>query len=306
MKGQHQITKQRPLFVAFPFLSTALVGTLTTFIIATHASNTAQMASVGVCLSIVAAGLVSLIKQHAAAEDRLAELLTNLQPALSLAGDSELFEHYSEVSRGLMSLARQPDPLLREFAMMKLANVSEQIASLATGEVVFTSTESWRTAYERLLQSHGLGEYLSVGWVKSADYWRDMPGRQSLRLNYELAARGLRIERFIILRDSLWPPGDLRPSREVFDWMEEQFQRGLMISVARESELFTEPDLLCDFGIYGARAVGIHELDEHARTLRFMLYFDRQRLQQAHDRWSRLSLYGNSFCVLLDRTPPDG
>ena len=89
MKGQSQTTKQRPLFVAFPFLSTALVGTLTTIIIATHASNTAQMASVGVCLSIVAAGLVSLIKQHAAAaEDRFAEMLTNLQPALSLAGDS--------------------------------------------------------------------------------------------------------------------------------------------------------------------------------------------------------------------------
>ena len=121
-------------------------------------------------------------------------------------------------------------------------------------------------------------------------------------MNYEVAARGLRIERFIILRDSLWPSGERWPCREVFRWIEEQHQHGLLISLARESALLTESDLLCDFGIYGARAVGIHELDEHSRTLRFVLHFGRQQHTLAHDRWARLALYGISFSELLDRT----
>ena len=299
---EHRADEHRSVLSSGRFLSTALVGVLATVLVVMHGSLPAQLAVAGVCLSIIAACLVTMAGQHGVGEHKILASISRLHSPLTLAHDSELFEHYTALSRGLVSLSERSDPLLREFAVMKLASISEQVASLAAGEIVFTSTESWRTAYERLLQIHGLGEYLSVAWVKSADYWHDTPGRQSLRLNYEVAARGLRIESFIILRDSLWPPGERWPCREVFRWIEEQHQHGLLISLARESALLTESDLLCDFGIYGARAVGIHELDEQSRTLRFVLHFGRQQHTLAHDRWARLALYGISFSELLDRT----
>lgn len=283
-----------------------LVGVLATLLVTILGSLATQLAVIGFVLSIIAASVVAIVDQQAVHEKWFFNTLSSLHPPLTLAGDAELSDQYSDLSRGLVALAEKTDPILREFAVIKLASLTEQLTSLADGEIVFTSTESWRTAYDRLLQSHGLGEYLSVAWVKSADYWHDAPGRQSLRLNYEVAARGLRIERFIILRDSLWPPGERLPSPVVLAWIEEQHQHGVLISLARESALLAEPDLLCDFGIYGARAVGIHELDEQSRTLRFVLHFSRQQLNLAHARWSRLALYGDWYSVLLDGTGRDG
>lgn len=305
MRNEHSAARLWPALGVYRFLNIALVGVLTTLLVILHGSLPAQVAVVGVCLSIIAASLVTLVHQHASHENRILSTLTFLHPPLALAGSAELFDYYTDLSRGLVTLAEKTDPLLREFAVIKLASLTEQVTSLAEGEIIFTSTESWRTAYERLLQSYGLGEYLSVAWVKSADYWHDAPGRQSLRLNYEVAARGLRIERFIILRDSLWPPGERLPAPDVLAWIEEQHQHGVLISLARESALLAEPDLLCDFGIYGARAVGIHELDEQSRTLRFVLHFSRQQLNLAHARWSRLALYGDWYSVLLDGTRRD-
>lgn len=288
------------------FLSVALVGVLATLIATVHGSLPIQLAIVGFGLSVIAAALVTIVEHQASRERRILESLRSLHPPLTLTKHPDLFGYYTSLSRGLVRFAEQTDPLLHEFARMKLANLTEQVTSLAGGEIVFTSTESWRTAYERLLQYHGLGEYLSVAWVKSAGYWHDTPGRQSLRLNYDMAARGLRIERFIILRDSLWPPGERSPSPDVLAWIDEQHQHGLLLKLARESTLLGEPDLLCDFGIYGGRAIGIHDIDDHSRTLRFVLHFDRQRFQQAHERWSRLSLYGEWYSVLLDGTRRDG
>ncbi len=82
--------------------------------------------------------------------------------------------------------------------------------------------------------------------------------------------------------------------------MQEQHDRGIRISVVRESELSSEPDLLSDFGIYGDRATGIEELDEQSRTLRFILLFDHQSISLARDRWARLSLYTKPFPDLVN------
>ena len=73
----------------------------------------------------------------------------------------------------------------------------------------------------------------------------------------------------------------------------------------RESQIATEADLLVDFGIYGDRAVGIQELDEQSRTIRFVLDFDRQSLNLACDRWDRIALYATPYADLLDRSPPE-
>ncbi len=87
-------------------------------------------------------------------------------------------------------------------------------------------------------------------------------------------------------------------------WLDEQNDRGVWVSLVRESEIAAEPDLLADFGIYGDRAIGIQELDELSRTQRFVLQFDAHSLHLARDRWERLSLYAIPYADLLDQARP--
>lgn len=74
-------------------------------------------------------------------------------------------------------------------------------------------------------------------------------------------------------------------------------------ALVREHELAGEPDLLCDFGIYGQRAVGRQELDERAQTLQFVLHFDPQSRREAHQHWERLQLYAKNYDNFLDIDP---
>jgi hypothetical protein len=46
------------------------------------------------------------------------------------------------------------------------------------------------------------------------------------------------------------------------------------VPLVRKSALSREPELLCDPGIYGNRAIGVRELDERSHTLRFALAVD--------------------------------
>ena len=183
--------------------------------------------------------------------------------------------------------------------MLKLAWVTEEVRALASGRVVFSGTETWRTVYESLLQSPDLKTYRSVSWVKTRGYWQDQPGRQSMRLNFQAAKRGVEIERIAILGSALWGPGEILPVPEVRGWIDEQHGRGIRLFLVRESEIGGEVDLLCDFGIYGDRATGIQELDEQSRTLRFILLFDKQSIKLAQDRWARLSLYATPYADLV-------
>lgn len=185
-----------------------------------------------------------------------------------------------------------------------MASVAQQIDGLADGKVVFSLTEEWRTVYEQLLSSPDIRQYCSVAWVQTAEYWQDEPGRQSMRVNFEAAHRGVLVERIIILRDDLWPREQLLPSTAILPWIEEQHNHGLWIALSRESDIRREPDLLVDMGIYGDRAVGIQELDEHCRTLRFTLDLNPQAIRLAYARWQRLILFAKSFTSLLDQLPP--
>ena len=190
-------------------------------------------------------------------------------------------------------------------ACLKLASVTGQIESLAAGTVVFAGTEAWRTVYERLLKSPDVKQYRSVAWVRSPDYWQDPPGRQSMQANFTAAHRGVLIERVIILRDDLWPRGDPLPHKSILPWIEEQHNQGLWLTLVRERDLASEPELLGDMGIYGDRAVGLQELDEHSRTVRFTLLFDTQNVHLARDRWERLAFFTISFRELLDKLEKD-
>jgi hypothetical protein len=296
---------RRSALLSFRFLGTALAGSLVMALVSAFGPLPAQLAVLGSFVSILGGLFLSYLAQDEQRERQRDEAIERLSVPLSLAPDRELYGQYLTICRGLTTLAGNADPVLRQIALLKLASVADQIDALAEGRVVFSLTESWRAVYEQLLRSKDVREYRFVAWVSTPDYWQDAPGRQSMQVNYEAVRRGMLIERVVILPEGLWPPGHLLPSLSILPWIEEQHNHGLWILLARESDLTREPDLLCDQGIYGDRAVGVQELDDHSRTLRFTLEFGPQAVRLAEDRWRRLALlYAVSLRTLLDRLPP--
>jgi hypothetical protein len=221
--------------------------------------------------------------------------------AASIVRRPDLVAVHSEWANGLERLARYSDSVLHELAEQKLAAISKQVHDLGEGRLVFFDTESWRSAYERVLRVPGLKRYRSVAWLRNEDYWRDTPGRHSMQLNYDLISLGLRIERTLIINDFFWPHGAVLPAKVICRWIDEQYQRGIVIRLVRESEIAEETDLLCDSGIYGERATGILELDEQCRSVRFTLDFDPKSIRLADERWGRLILFSTTYRELLDR-----
>jgi hypothetical protein len=290
--------------LSFRFLGTSLIGSLVMTLVATFAPPAAQLAVLGAFVSILAGLFISYLEQEEARDLRRAEAIERLAVPLSLAQEDDLFPPYLAYCSALTALANQTDPLLREIAALKLASVNAQIETLAAGTVVFAGTETWRAVYEQLLGSANILEYRSVAWVRSADYWRDPPGRQSMRANFEAAHRGVLIERIAILPDALWPDDESPPVGVIGQWLQEQHDHGLHLVLVRESAIEGEPDLLSDCGIYGDRAVGTQELDERSRTVRFTLSFDPQVVRLADDRWRRLAVFGVAYQSLLE-PPPD-
>jgi hypothetical protein len=282
-----------------------MIGSLAAALVSVFAPLPAQVAVLGALVSILAGLFLSYLEQEDERERHRAELLEKVRIPVELAPEHELFDHYSAYSAALTELAKQTDPILRASALLKLASVTEQVRALAEGRLVFSSTEAWRTVYEQFLQSSDIKKYRSVAWVKTRDYWQDQPGRQSMAANFDAAHHGTLIERIIILRDDLWHRGELLPSADIRPWIEEQHSHGLWITLVRESDIASEPDLLADVGIYGDRAVGVQELDERSRTVRFILSFDPQSIRLAQDRWQRLSVYAVPFADLLDQLPPN-
>lgn len=293
---------RRTVLLSFRFLGTAFVGSLAMALVSTFADLPAQLAVLGSLISILGGLFVSYLEQEEEREARRTEILERLAVPLALAPEDDLYPHYLAFCRSLTALAEQTDPLLREIAAVKLGSVNAQIGTLAAGTVVFAGTETWRTVYEQLLSGGSVREYRSVAWVRSEDYWQDPPGRQSMKVNFAAVHKRVLIERIVILPDTLWPD-DNTPPESMRPWLQEQHDHGLHLVLVRESALRGEPDLLADFGIYGDRAVGTQELDEHSRTVRFTLAFDFQAVRLADDRWRRLAIFGIPFQSLL-ATPP--
>lgn len=208
---------------------------------------------------------------------------------------------YRDVLLAVQRLAAHPDPIFRDFALRRATWLAEELQQLATGHIVFNGTETWRSAYEKILLSLDFADYRSVSWVRSEGYWRDLPGRQSMRLNYQLLDKGLRIERVLILGHSLWDGREDLPKPAIRRWIEDQHYRGISILLVRESYLQYEQDIFRDFGIYGDRATGEQELDEQSRTIRFTLRFDEASRRIANDRWERLQLFAFPYAEILDR-----
>jgi hypothetical protein len=219
----------------------------------------------------------------------------------ALAREPRLYGEYVKIVEALTRIVKHNDLLFHDLCRIRVENMANELMTLAKGEVIFDATETWRTAYQRVLETLRVRTYYSVAWVRTSDYWNNVPGRQSMRLNYEMVERGFRIERCHILPDELWPFDEKMPMTGILEWLVEQQGRGINVSLIRESDLTNEPDLLRDFAIYGDRAIGIQEMDEQSRTVRFVLSFDQPSIRQALDRWERLALYSTSFRDFMDQ-----
>ena len=231
----------------------------------------------------------------------LTTMLNVLPIPFALAPAPGFFQQYVKFADALTKIGRHNDRLFRDLALHRLTTVADEFATMANGRIVFHATETWRTAYQHILETLRVKTYLSVAWVRTNDYWNDAPGRQSMRFNYELVGRGIRIERVHILSEELWPFDERLPTGGILEWLVEQRGQGIHVSLLRESDLSKEPDLLRDFAIYGDRATGTQELDEHSRTVRFVLSFDEPSIQKALDRWERLTLYSVPLQTVVDR-----
>jgi len=219
-----------------------------------------------------------------------------------LAQDRELSAVQNQFVGCLNSISQFKDPIYRELAMIRLHGIVRQTETLAGLTIEYSSTESWRVAYEKLLRSPGLHLYRSVSHIESVHYWQDGPGEQSTRLNLELHdSRTISVERIAIIADHLWPSDSRFPEELVRAWLHEQHLHGIWVRLIRESQLIQEENLQLDFGIYGNRAVVIQISDVSGRTVRFELNFDFERVQRAEEMWNRLTVYAVSFQDLLDQ-----
>ena len=266
------------------------------------------LAAASLIVSLSSVFLFACVSRWLAAGDdgtwtRPAEEPTDPQ---SLPHAPELLVAQHTLTHYIRELGQQSDEILREAAMLKLVSIQDEVRALADGKVSFSATEGWRTLYERLLRSPDVQSYRSVAWVRSEDYWRDAPGQRSMQLNFEIVRAGVAIERILILNDFFWPPAALLPSADISRWIDEQHEGGVQVSLVRESEIESEPDLFCDLGIYGNRATGWLELDTQCRTSRFTYDFSQESLQIADERWKKLSLYAVPFAELLERTERAG
>ena len=156
--------------------------------------------------------------------------------------DRGLLSVYRRMARSIMDIGAQTDPLACELASLRLSAVADEMEELGRGTIVFAGTETWRAAYQKLLLTLKVKTYLSVVWVRTGEYWEDIPGRQSMQLNFDLAERGFRIERIYILPGNLWPIGNRSPAPGILTRLQEQDARGILVSVVRECDLAQEPD----------------------------------------------------------------
>ena len=225
-----------------------------------------------------------------------------LETPFFLAHDQEVFQIYRNTSQSLLRISQASDPIYRDVILERLNILGDEVNQLADGTITFEGTETWRLIYEKLLRSPGLYLYRSIAWIQHRDYWQDEPGRKSMATNLELHDAGkLNVERIAIIDDELWPKCDPLPTDHVRHWIHEQHVHGIWIKLLRQSAIASEPDLLCDMGIYGHRAVGIQELDDHCRTVRFTLSFSIADIEFAEERWRRLSVYAVAYRDLLDQ-----
>ena len=253
---------RRSALLSFRFLGTAVVGSIVMGLVAAFGPLPAQLAVLGVFISILGGLFLGYLGQEEQREQKRAEVIESLSVPLSLASDRDLFRLYQEISRSLTALAKRPDPVLRRIALAKIASVAEQIDGLANGKIVFALTKAWRTVYEELLTSPDIWKYRSLAWVRTPRYWQDEPGKRSMRVNSRRCSAASSWNASFFCATSCGRANSPCQRRISCSGSRSSINHGVWISLGRESDLGREADLLVDMGIYGDRAVGVQELDE--------------------------------------------
>ena len=282
-------------------LECGIAGGLAFLFVSRVALESAQVSALGTLFCAFAGYVVAELQEEKEHRNKWNDVMRILPIPFALATEPGFFKEYVKIAESLTKIVRHSDLLFHDLSRTRIEAIAEEVSTLAKGQVVFDATETWRAAYQRVLETMRVKSYYSVAWVRTNEYWNDVPGRQSMRFNYELINRGFRIERVHILPDELWPFDEKMPTGGILEWLVEQQGRGIIVSLVRESDLANEPDLLRDFAIYGDRAMGIQELDEQSHTVRFVLSFDQPSIRQALAQWERLTLFSNSFQNLMDR-----
>ena len=246
-------------------------------------------------LAFIASMLAFLLAMEISDTDQAAtgELKSDiLETPFLLSHDQRAFELYRRFAGALLNVSRQSDTVHRDLALDRIAKLATEAEDLGLGRISFDNTETWRLTYERLLRSPGTSCYRSVSVIRTAQYWHEEPGRQSMRLNHELARTSrLAIQRIAIIDDALWNPSTKLPCAPLAKWLQEQAANRIDIRAVKLSRISSEPDLIVDFGIYGSRAVGQQETDANGNTVRFVLDFCFDKVLDAEERWERLAVY---------------
>ncbi len=193
------------------------------------------------------------------------------------------------------------DSALRQFVMLKLANLDERFRILDDGTIILSDTQAWMTLYDQLMRSPDITKHWSVVWIKSADDWQDEKGQQCLAANFAAVRRGMKLRRLLIIADQLWPKADHLPHESILRWVQDQNRQGINLDLARESEVNQESDLVAEMSVYGDRAIESKEFDNKLQTMRLVLSFDSDKIQAAMARWNRLKSYAVSYWTLLDQ-----
>ena len=270
-------SQQRPrsVLLSFKFLGTALVGSLTMALVSTFAPLPAQIAVLGACVSILAGLFVAYVEQEDQRE----------RAARGPPGDAP-----RPPGAGPRARAVRPVLRLRRGAgrARPAARPGAPPVRPAEARLALRAGPAAGPRHGRLLQHRDLAHRLRAAARE--------PGAAVLpvgRLGQDprlLAGPARPAEHAAQLRPGAPRPADRAdrdpprrplaggeplPAPAIRPWIDEQNDHGIWVSLVRESEIAAEPDLLADFGIYGDRAIGIQELDEQSRTLRFVLHFDR-------------------------------
>jgi len=202
-----------------------------------------------------------------------------------MSDNPEVKDFYDKTIDAFCKTFEIKDSVFHELASLELDEFRlHMVSGLSLGVVSFRA-ESWRLPYQKILSQKDFELYRSIAWVKSDDYWADEAGKLSVEFNYDLIAKGKRIERIFILRENVWASVGLKES------IREQKSKGINVKIARESSIPPEEDLLHDLGIYGDRAVGYQHTDDRCRTIRFDLHFDKTQIEKAKGIFERLKMH---------------
>lgn len=287
---QHQLKQHLPALA----VATGLVGTL---LVAWIGAERLQTLWLGNMLTVTVG--ILLQRKVVDREDSVGLLNTPFH----LSHDTEVFDRYQLFSQQMLRISQRRNVVFRELALQTLDEMVATCTSIGKGLILFSETETWRIAYERLLREPTVFNYRSVALVRHPQYWQDAAGTGSMQLNFQLVEQQIvAIERIVIIADELWPKAQDLPVEELRQWIHEQSAHGIWIRLARISDLRQEPELLRDMGIYGQIAVGTQELAaDNLRTHRFLLNFDLHALREAERQWEKLGVYSIAYKELLEQ-----